>query len=104
MQNTKVCLDERYGKTYATMQLLFSPEDIAKYSVEEMDFIYNKLLTAASKITNKEHVKNIRHTQSELKQGICPRCGGKLVEREGKYGAFYGCSNYPKCTFILNKK
>lgn len=27
----------------------------------------------------------------------CPDCGGKLVLRTGKYGKFFGCSNYPKC-------
>lgn len=31
---------------------------------------------------------------------ICPRCGGTLVKRSGKYGAFMGCSNYPKCRYI----
>lgn len=30
---------------------------------------------------------------------ICPRCKGKLVVREGKYGRFLGCSNYPRCKF-----
>lgn len=30
---------------------------------------------------------------------ICPKCGGKLVKRKGKYGAFTGCSNYPKCHY-----
>lgn len=74
------------------------------YSIEEMNIIYKKLLIASSKITNKQHLKNIKNTQSELKLGICPRCGGRLVERKGKYGVFMGCSNYPKCTFILNKK
>lgn len=29
----------------------------------------------------------------------CPRCGNALVKRNGKYGSFYGCSNYPECTF-----
>ena len=29
----------------------------------------------------------------------CPRCGGRLVLRDGKYGDFYGCSNYPRCRF-----
>lgn len=29
----------------------------------------------------------------------CPRCGGNLVERRGKYGSFLGCSNYPRCRF-----
>lgn len=30
---------------------------------------------------------------------ICPKCGGKLVKRKGKYGEFIGCSNYPKCNY-----
>lgn len=30
---------------------------------------------------------------------ICPRCGGDLVVRNGQYGTFYGCSNYPKCRY-----
>lgn len=30
---------------------------------------------------------------------ICPRCGSKLVKRNGKYGNFIGCSNYPKCRY-----
>ncbi len=42
-------------------------------------------------------------SQNKIQHGICPRCGGVLVERRGKYGRFYGCSNYPKCTFTLNK-
>ena len=24
-------------------------------------------------------------------------CGGTFVKREGKFGVFYGCSNFPKC-------
>ena len=34
--------------------------------------------------------------------GICPKCGGNLVMRTGKYGTFYGCSNYPKCKFTTH--
>lgn len=30
---------------------------------------------------------------------LCPKCGGKLVQKSGKYGNFYGCSNFPKCEF-----
>jgi restriction system protein len=41
----------------------------------------------------------------ELKQkDKCPQCGGDLVEKNGKYGKFLGCSNYPKCKFIKNLK
>lgn len=31
---------------------------------------------------------------------LCPKCGGAIVIRKTKRGrVFYGCSNYPKCTF-----
>lgn len=68
-------------------------------SIEEMDMLYNKLLAAGSDMTNKEHVQNIRQTQREIDNNICPRCGGALVLRKGQNGKFYGCSNYPKCKF-----
>lgn len=68
-------------------------------SIEEMDYVYNKLLNAASDMTNKEHIQNIKQTQKELDHNICPRCGGALVLRKGTKGSFYGCSNYPKCKF-----
>lgn len=29
----------------------------------------------------------------------CESCGGKLVVRNGKFGAFYACENFPKCKF-----
>ncbi|MCK5021712.1 MAG: type I DNA topoisomerase [Candidatus Pacebacteria bacterium] len=36
----------------------------------------------------------------------CPDCGekkdGKLVIREGRFGKFISCSNYPKCKYIKN--
>jgi len=39
--------------------------------------------------------------KKDIQNGICPRCGGQLVKRQGKYGSFYGCSNYPKCKFTM---
>jgi DNA topoisomerase-1 len=33
----------------------------------------------------------------------CPKCGGDIVERKGKKGrgrVFYGCKNYPECSFV----
>ena len=35
----------------------------------------------------------------------CPECEiGKLVVREGKYGQFVGCSRYPECTYIKDRR
>ena len=30
----------------------------------------------------------------------CPKCGGKLIKRQGRYGEFVGCENYPNCKYI----
>ncbi len=55
------------------------------------------------KETRREHISEAKfkkHSYEEkAKQGICPRCGGNLVVRQGKRGLFIGCSNFPKCRF-----
>ena len=30
----------------------------------------------------------------------CPKCDSPLLIREGRYGKFIGCSNYPECKHI----
>ena len=42
-------------------------------------------------------------SQNKIQHGVCPRCGGRLVERQGRYGCFFGCSNYPRCKFTSNR-
>lgn len=52
---------------------------------------------------SKHHIKaiNNRKTQfsKQVSNNICPQCGGDLIPRNGKHGAFKGCSNFPKCKF-----
>ncbi len=46
--------------------------------------------------------KEVEVGKSLLKKevlGKCPKCGSPLVVKNGKYGKFIGCSNYPKCRF-----
>lgn len=56
-------------------------------------------------VDDKTHVRNVQEAQMKYQQkiesGICPQCGGRLVPRNGRYGFFYGCSNYPRCRFKL---
>jgi DNA topoisomerase-1 len=33
----------------------------------------------------------------------CELCGGEMVVRNGRYGSFYACQNYPTCTFTKQK-
>lgn len=80
-------------------------EIILDINIEE---IKNSILS--NNITNKkirkQHIKNI-HSQLRIKEElanrmICPKCGGELVKKNGKYGKFIGCSNFPKCKYTRN--
>jgi hypothetical protein len=57
------------------------------------------------KSAHKEHIKNIQQRvyEKRLKTAnmICPQCNGELKLRNGRYGKFYGCSNYPQCRFTM---
>ena len=40
--------------------------------------------------------------KEEVEVCDCPKCGGKIIERRSKKGTlFYGCKNYPKCTYAV---
>jgi DNA topoisomerase-1 len=52
---------------------------------------------------NKKNVKidnsgKITIAEVEIK-GICPQCGGNLIEKKGRFGRFFACSNYPDCKY-----
>ena len=50
--------------------------------------------------THKHNVKFAkRRHENKVMSGICPRCGGDLIKKAGRYGDFYGCSNYPLCKY-----
>lgn len=85
---------------------------IRKYNIESIsdsvrEHIYSKLLTLNmdNKENRKAHVQAIHNNLvdkgNKIDADICPKCGGNLVLRNGKYGQFKGCSNYPKCRFIV---
>lgn len=84
--------------------------EIKKYKKEDIDIniknIENVIMSnniVDDKI-RKQHVKNIHNqikANDELVNNmICPKCNSKLVEKNGKYGKFIGCSNFPKCNYI----
>lgn len=47
--------------------------------------------------------KKNKSVEEKVEIKVCPKCGGKLVLRNGQYGEFYGCSNFPQCRFTLKK-
>ncbi|MDZ7793922.1 MAG: NERD domain-containing protein [Spirochaetia bacterium] len=77
-------------------------------SISEVKIISDQLskLNILDKDTRKEHVQQIHKNNYERIQKerslVCPRCGGNLLVRNGPYGKFYGCSNYPNCRYKKN--
>lgn len=76
-------------------------------SSDQMAFYKGRLLEVIS-VTESDrqtHLENVHHNKerrdSAVAAGICPKCGGNLVLRYGRYGRFYGCSNYPSCKYTL---
>ena len=43
-------------------------------------------------------------TESQLVDGKCPDCGSDLVIRNGRFGKFTACSNYPECKYIKKEE
>lgn len=49
------------------------------------------------KVANKTDIQV--ESVKENTNGICPKCGGSLTRRRGKFGEFIGCTNYPRCRY-----
>lgn len=96
------------------LQLAMPGGDSFEYA-EERRLFYVALTRARSSVTlitllHKEspfvvelvndHKLEIRNLDgSENSSEVCPSCNeGFLVKRNGKYGLFYGCSRFPRCT------
>lgn len=78
------------------------------FSEDEVEIITEKILSlqCTSKEQKKKHISYVEHkkiaSKISLDNGICPDCGAPLEIRNGRYGTFLGCSNYPKCKYTHN--
>lgn len=69
------------------------------------DFKDSNLITGYGRLCNdckKNRVYQVISTPKEkpkpvLTDKTCPRCGSRMILRNGKYGKFYGCSKFPYC-------
>lgn len=119
LANPKTILNDRYAKKEVRNQVIRA-DQLVKYiktlndSSKEASFSDEEMLAwAQSFLTlsrpndktylNKYDQYKIESNSEEKKEStdsmICPRCGGKLIQRKGKFGEFIGCSNFPKCRY-----
>jgi len=91
-------------------QTIMSKRRIPNLSIEQVKNIVMKLnkVNIQDKEAKKEHIYQVKNKVHKVKQKekslVCPKCGGNLVVRDGQYGKFYGCPNYPNCRYTLNYK
>jgi hypothetical protein len=47
----------------------------------------------------KKKIRNKGKSNKDTLAEKCPFDGGTLIKRNGKFGPFIGCSNFPKCNY-----
>ena len=80
-------------------------EDLDK--VAEGKEIWNELLSKFYQLFEprvKNAFSDMEKKAPEQTGEVCPECGSPLVIRNGRYGEFVACSNYPTCKYIKKEK
>lgn len=62
----------------------------------------NKLIEIMNISGGREIAQKVTYNVNIDNRIICHKCGSEMILKHGKYGSFYGCSNYPKCKFTKN--
>jgi len=76
-----------------------------KFTLEAEKFAEDKPIELIDGYKLIRYIKMTKKDKEEPKKNPkkCPRCSGSLVQRDGKFGPFYGCSNYPKCNYTAKQ-
>lgn len=64
----------------------------------------NKLIEIMNISGGREMAQKVTYNVDIDNRVICPKCRAEMVFKKGKYGNFYGCSNYPKCKCTKNMR
>lgn len=87
---------------YTLVDKILSYKEVIIKNVDKIVEIINKN-NIKDKNIKKEHIRNIKNNIIDKDNNKCPKCGGQLIEKTGKYGYFIGCTNYPKCKYTRKK-
>lgn len=79
-----------HRKVLSREEIIYLAEKVRKYVVDDSGI-------------RKQHTEYARATSRsisrEIRQGICPRCQGRLIVKKTENGEFLGCENFPRCRF-----
>ncbi len=90
-----------YGFT-ANMEMSLDDIEHGKKTVEEvLSSFYKDFSVLLSKAENEIDKENYKLT-SEQTDVICEKCGSRMVIKNGRFGRFAACPNYPTCRNTKN--
>lgn len=111
VDNCPIKMRSRYGKAYANFidDCLYCKYCIGTTQDGKLR-CSGRLRIATVDDFRTAETERIRKSNDELEiiadkafaSGICPFCGGKIVERSSNRGSFWGCNNYPHCRFTAS--
>ncbi|MFC1941262.1 type I DNA topoisomerase [Chloroflexota bacterium] len=106
VQNFYTPFEKSLDNASQTMEKVKLPDEVTEETCPEGHPLVVKM-GRYGKFLACSHYPEHKYTRSfQIKTGVsCPQCGGELVEKlSKKKRTFYGCSNYPNCTFAINSK
>lgn len=68
-------------------------------SLEEESTVLNSINRQEQEAVITESTIDTTSKNEEQELLVCPKCGKTLIEKNGKYGKFLGCSGFPSCKF-----
>ena len=124
VQSPNVCVINR-DKVVSVVSSVYGQTWYDSLDKDDIVEIYNKLypFSQVDEATKAQHISKLHHSNekrynqhfqsnegkqsSVLQKMRCPWCNGELTLRSAKKGMnighpFYGCSNYPYCTYTRN--
>ena len=115
--------DKNDGKLHPTELGMEVCEGLSEYVKSIMDVKFTSILEeqlddiADGNLTKEKMLsdfypgfcKEIKNAEVEMEKPVelsekCPKCGGTLLLRHGKYGKFKSCSNYPDCNYSYDER
>lgn len=125
--NTLTTIEKRFYVEYKEKK--YFPTDQGMLTIEELEKFFSEFIGANYSKVMEDVLDNIAHGQAkqikvledfytyfmplidDAKENMekilpeetgeaCPQCGSPMVHRNGRYGPFEACSNFPKCKYI----
>lgn len=91
-------MEVRFWKGSAFLGCSRYPEckQTVDFPYEQLEYEYrDRTVVVAENL--QAHQREKEQQKAEMPERHCPNCGASMELKEGRYGRFWGCTNYPDC-------